>query len=150
VPGEGLVHRAEARLGLEAVPHLDGDGAVGGRHPGHLAQCRHPVGEEHQRRLAEDGVEGPGREGQLGGVALAPLDVGAEAAGHGQHALVEVEADHPAAAAHPVGGRPGHHPGAAGDVEHGLAWFGAHVLAKLGVRNRAGAIAYATRQADRS
>src|SRR4029453_548511 len=51
----------------------------------------------------------------------AALDVGAEPAGHGQHALVEVQADHPAPAAHPVGGRPGHHRGAAGHVEHGLA-----------------------------
>ena len=120
VPGEGGVHGAVALLGFELVPDLDGDGASRGGHPGHLAQGGGPVGEEHEAGLAEDDVERPVLERQLARVTQAPLDVGAEPAGHRQHALVEVQAGHPAPAAHPVGGRPGHHPGATGDVEHGL------------------------------
>ena len=81
---------------------MDGDGAAGGGHPGHLAQRPGPVGEEHQGRLAEDGVEGAGLERQLGRVALGATRSRCEPAGHGQHALVEVEADHPALAAHPA------------------------------------------------
>jgi len=121
VAGERRVHGAVAILGLEQVPDLDGHGPAGGGHPGHLAQGADPVGEEHQPRLAEHGVERPVLERQVGRVGLVPLDAGAQPPGHGQHALVEVGAGDPAAAAHPVGGRPCHHPGAAGHVEHGLA-----------------------------
>lgn len=121
MPHHDLEERLVAGLRLQAVPHLDRDGAAVGGDAGHLAQGRGPVGEEHQRGLAEHHVERTGVEGERGGVAPAPLDVGTQPPGNRQHALVEVEPDDAAPPAHAVGGLPGHHAGAAADVQHGLA-----------------------------
>ena len=59
------------------------------------------------------------REG--GGVAVVELDVGTDAAGDGQHRLVEVDPDDRAARCDAVGRGAGDDARAAGHVEHGLA-----------------------------
>ena len=82
-------------------------------------ECHDAVGEEHQRHLAQHGVELLIGERERGDVAVAELDVGTDAAGDRQHRLVEVDT-HDRAARSTRGRGAGDDPGAAGDVEHPL------------------------------
>ena len=86
--------------------------------PRHLAECPRAVGEEHQGHLAEHGVERPIGEWQSHRVALPPLDVGSNAAGDGEHRLVEIETDDRAWRTDEVGGGTGDDARTTGDVEH--------------------------------
>ena len=79
-----------------------------------------PVGEEHQRHLAQRHVEGAVGERQRGGVALPPVDVRAHASGDGEHRLVEIDADDRSVGADEVGGGAGDDPRPARDVEDRL------------------------------
>jgi hypothetical protein len=94
---------------------------VGFTTSGHLTDGGRRFGEEHQCGLTEHDVERLIRKAQFGGVTLDPLDVGAQPPGDDEHGIVQIEADHTALTAKPVGSRARHDAGPARDVEHLLA-----------------------------
>ena len=112
-PVEERRERGVAGRTLHRVADGDGESSLRAQHPPHLTQRRHPVCEEHQGELADDGVERAVGEGQRLGGGLDPLDPGGLASGDGEHAGVEVEADRRAAGADPLGHREGQGAGAA-------------------------------------
>jgi hypothetical protein len=82
------------------------------------------AGEILQAELAGDHVEAVVGERQVVGAGLDPGDrghPGGEGQGDGQHARVEVLADHLPGRADPVRGQPGQDPAAAGGVQEALA-----------------------------
>ncbi len=110
---------------------------------GHLAQRSGAVRHEHERHLAEHDVEGLLVERERARVALAPVEVGPDAAGNRQHGLVQVETGDGTGGGDEVGSGPGDDAGAAPDVEHGLAGgdgcrvhrIGAHWAKKAGTNS---------------
>jgi hypothetical protein len=102
-PVEELDEGGVARRLLDRSEDRDGEAAARPQDAPQLAECGHPIGEEHQAELADHGVEIRVRKGQRLGRRQAPLDAGRYLAGDLEHLGVEVEADHRAVAAHPLG-----------------------------------------------
>ena len=109
-------------------PDLHRDGPRVADDAAHLFECASWVREEHQGRLAEHGVEGVVREGQVARVTTPPVELGTEAAGDGQHRLVDVDPHHPAAGCDPVGRLPRHNAGPACDIKDRMAYPDAGLL----------------------
>ncbi len=120
-PSRDVGERAIGSGALQGRPDGDREPPAGRQHAPHLAQCSQPVGQIHQGELADHGVEAARLEGQVAGVALAPVDLRPDAARDGEHAVVEVEARDAAFGAGPLGGLARQDAGAAGDVEHPVA-----------------------------
>ena len=129
VAGGHLDERSVRRLLVEVAGHEHGDRAAGGGDPAHLPDRSVSVGEEHEGHLAHDGVEGAVGEREGGNVTLAPVDVGTHASGHGEHGLVEVDADD-VGRPDEVGGGAGDDPRPACDIQHPLAGDDAGGLAQ--------------------
>ena len=115
-PDDG-VELLEARLVGQLRVGLDRHHTAASHDPGHLGEGLVDVGKEEHRRLTQHGVEALRFEGQLRHIALAPLDVGADARRHLEHGGIEIQPDDRSGAADPVGRRAGRDSGAAGDVE---------------------------------
>jgi hypothetical protein len=114
----------EPRAAVDGAPHHRRQPPAGRQHPGHLDQGGRPVRDVLQPELAADHLEAPVLGRQAAGVGLHPAGrrpLDRQAGRHRQHARVEVQADHLPVRADPFGGQPGHHPRAAGHVQHPLA-----------------------------
>jgi hypothetical protein len=85
-------HNARERCVAVAVgdrrAHRHRQPAVRREYAPHLAQRCNPVREEHQRKLADDDIEGTVLKGQLRGIALPPIDLRAQLSRDSQHALI--------------------------------------------------------------
>ena len=121
MPGRDLHERPVGGLGVQPGRDDHGHRTAGPGHPAHLGEGALSLGKEHERHLADDGVEALVGEWQIGHVALAPLDVGPDPAGDGQHRLVEVDPGDRSAGGHLFDGGAGHDAGAAGHVEQAAA-----------------------------
>ena len=81
--------------GLQDWPtDRDREPPTGRQDPPHLAQSRGGVGEEHERELADDGIERAVGERQVQRIAAAPIDRRLQPPRHGEHVVVEIEAGH--------------------------------------------------------